>query len=54
MTNAPSGQPGVTLTGRCRTLARQRGLTRVLISISHIETHAIASAIGLGGPAPAP
>jgi holo-[acyl-carrier protein] synthase len=50
--NEPSGQPHVTLTGRCRQIAADRGLLRVLISISHIGTHAIASAIGLGAAAP--
>jgi holo-[acyl-carrier protein] synthase len=44
--NAPSGQPSVTLTGRCREIADDLGLAKILISISHIETHAIASAIG--------
>jgi len=43
--NAPSGQPSVHLSGRCRELADQQGLASILISISHIETHAIASAI---------
>jgi holo-[acyl-carrier protein] synthase len=45
--NIPSGQPKIHLTGRCRELADQMGLAEILISISHIETHAIASAIGL-------
>lgn len=45
--NEPSGRPTVSLAGRCRELAERQGLGRVLISISHIETHAIASAIGL-------
>ena len=49
--NEPSGEPKVTLTGRCLEIARGRGLTDILISISHIDSHAIASAIGLGGPA---
>jgi hypothetical protein len=35
------------LNGRCREIADQLGLSHVLISISHIETHAIASAIGV-------
>ena len=47
--NAPSGQPSVHLSGRCRQIARKIGLTDILVSISHIETHAIASAIGLTG-----
>jgi holo-[acyl-carrier protein] synthase len=46
--NAPSGQPSIHLTGRCRELADELGLATILISISHIGTHAIASAIGVG------
>ncbi|MBS3734347.1 MAG: holo-ACP synthase [Phycisphaerae bacterium] len=45
--NEPSGRPAVRLAGRCRELADSRGLTNVLVSISHIRTHAIASAVGL-------
>jgi len=45
--NIPSGQPKVHLSGRCRQIADELGLAEILISISHIETHAIASAIGL-------
>lgn len=48
--NAPSGQPHVTLSGRCRRIAEELGLGAILISISHIETHAIASAIGTPAP----
>lgn len=48
--NSPSGQPNVRLTGRCRTIADELGLASILISISHIGTHAIASAIGSGEP----
>ncbi len=44
--NEPSGQPKVRLEGRCREIADQLGIVEVFISISHIETHAIASAIG--------
>ena len=43
--NTASGKPEVTLTGRCREIADEQGLSSILISISHIETHAIASAI---------
>ena len=46
--NEPSGQPKVKLSGRCLELARQKGIDEVMISISHIETHAIASAIATG------
>ena len=48
--NQPSGQPVVSLSGKCREIADEIGLSSILISISHIETHAIASAIGLGLP----
>jgi len=43
--NEPSGRPRVFLTGRCREIAEDQGLSSILISISHIETHAIASAV---------
>jgi len=43
--NTPSGKPVVTLAGRCRQIADEQGLSSILISISHIETHAIASAV---------
>lgn len=46
--NEPSGQPRVALHGRCRQIAEQLGLKTILVSISHIDTHAIASAIGVG------
>jgi holo-[acyl-carrier protein] synthase len=45
--NEPSGQPKVTLTGECRRIAAALGIGRWHLSISHIETHATASAIGL-------
>jgi holo-[acyl-carrier protein] synthase len=43
--NEPSGQPAVYLHGRCREIADQQGLKTILVSISHVATHAIASAI---------
>jgi holo-[acyl-carrier protein] synthase len=42
----PSGQPKLTLSGECAAIAKQLGITRWHLSISHIETHATASAIG--------
>ena len=45
--NEPSGQPCVFLTGKCREVAEGLGLTKIHVSISHITTHAIASAIGV-------
>ena len=46
--NEPSGRPMIRLSGRCREIADGLGMTEVLVSISHIKTHAIASAIGCG------
>ncbi len=46
--NEPSGKPRVRLTGRCQQIADELKLGEILISISHIGTHAIASAIGTG------
>ena len=45
----PSGQPRIKLTGECARIARELGITRWHVSISHIETHATASAIGMRG-----
>lgn len=45
----PSGQPKLTLTGECQRIAAQLGIARWHVSISHITTHATASAIGLRG-----
>jgi phosphopantetheine--protein transferase-like protein len=42
-----SGQPKIRLTGECDRIAREQGIVRWHISISHIETHATASAIGM-------
>lgn len=42
----PSGQPRVSLTQECARVAESLGIRRWHISISHIETHATASAIG--------
>ena len=45
--NTPSGRPEVNLSGRCAERAGEMNVTKVFISISHIATHAIASAIGV-------
>ena len=45
--NQPSGQPIAHLHGKCKEIAESQGIVKILISISHIQTHAIASAIGL-------
>jgi holo-[acyl-carrier protein] synthase len=41
-----SGQPKIVLTGESLRIATELGIARWHISISHIETHATASAIG--------
>jgi holo-[acyl-carrier protein] synthase len=43
----PSGLPTIALTGECRRIATGRGIVQWHVSISHIQTHATASAIGL-------
>jgi holo-[acyl-carrier protein] synthase len=42
-----SGQPKILLTGECLRIASEMGIASWHVSISHIETHATASAIGL-------
>jgi holo-[acyl-carrier protein] synthase len=41
-----SGQPKVKLTGECARIAEELGVTVWHVTLSHIETHATASAIG--------
>jgi len=45
VTRAPSGRPGVRLTGEARRLADQAGIAGWALSLSHTESHALASAI---------
>jgi len=45
--NATSGAPSVVLREECARIADDRGITDWLLSLSHIETHATASAIGV-------
>lgn len=42
------GQPHVTLTGETARIATEKGITSVLLSITHTRNHAAASAIGVG------
>ena len=49
ITRESSGQPRINLTGECHRIAKDLGISRWHVSISHIETHATASAIGLRG-----
>ncbi len=43
----PSGQPRVVLHGKCKEIADQLGIDQWWVSISHISTHATASAIAI-------
>ena len=53
--NDSFGRPSVRLAGPCRRIADECGLADILISITHTDTHAIASAIGRGAsPSVAP
>ena len=47
VTKDTSGQPRILLTGECLRIATELGIAQWHVSISHIETHATASAIGL-------
>ncbi len=47
ITNEPSGEPRVTLRGECQRIARDRRITRILVSITHTPAYAAASAIGV-------
>ena len=42
-----SGQPKIVLSGECERIARDLAICHWHVSISHIETHATASAIGM-------
>lgn len=45
--NASSGAPGVALTGECARVAAARGITRIMVSITHTENYGAATAIGV-------
>jgi len=45
--NLPGGQPQVTLTGESKEICKKLGITKILLSISHTENYAVASAIGV-------
>lgn len=47
VTNDEWGQPHVTLTGECAKVAADRGIVHILLSISHTDNYATATAIGL-------
>ncbi|HIE44060.1 MAG TPA: holo-[acyl-carrier-protein] synthase [Candidatus Omnitrophica bacterium] len=43
---AENGEPRVTLRGKAKYLAEKRGITQILVSISHNRKYAIATAVG--------
>lgn len=45
--NDSAGQPHVTLSGVCQDVATKLGISRVILSITHTENYAAASAIGI-------
>ena len=45
--NDPMGQPEVTLHGECARIASEKNISRILLSITHTEHYAAASAIGI-------
>lgn len=45
--NDPSGEPRVTLVGECARVAREKRISRILVSITHTSSYAAASAIGV-------
>jgi len=47
ITNDAHGQPSVTLTGESRRVADRLGIPRILVSISHTDNYAAASALGV-------
>ena len=48
ITNDEAGQPHVYLSGHTAEIAASRGIERILLSITHAENYAAASAIGVG------
>jgi holo-[acyl-carrier protein] synthase len=49
-----AGAPQLALTGQALKFAASKGITDWLLSISHTDTHAIASVIALAGDSPVP
>jgi len=47
ITNNEQGQPQVSLAGYTAQLADEKGINRILISITHTAGHALAQAIGI-------
>jgi len=47
--SAQNGAPAVVLSGGVERLAHSRGVTEILVSLTHTSSYAIASVIALGG-----
>ncbi len=47
---AAGGQPGIVLSGRALARAKELGVDRVLVSLTHISILAMAEAVALGRP----
>lgn len=47
VTRSPAGEPGIQLSGKARDIAHALGIGRWVLSLSHTENYAVASAIGL-------
>lgn len=50
--NDPDGRPQVMVCGAAREVARERGISEILVSISHCRTYATAYALALVRPEP--
>jgi holo-[acyl-carrier protein] synthase len=46
--SAPNGAPSIKVYGEVERLAREKGIARFLVSLSHSNTVAMASVIGIG------
>ena len=47
--NSEQGQPYVVLHGKVKKIAKEKNISSVLVSISHIKTRAVASAVAIRG-----
>lgn len=45
VTHLPSGKPELALWGQAREVARQLGVARVMVSLSHVDRYAVAQVI---------
>jgi holo-[acyl-carrier protein] synthase len=47
--SAPNGGPSISVRGEVERLAREKGISRFIVSLSHSSTLAMASVIAIGG-----